>query len=193
MAEDVKKENATVGADDEQNQAGHTEETQEEEKIEMTQSELEQKLQAETDKRVNEALETHRSKWEKEVKQKIAKERADAERLAKLSAEEREKEEVKRNREELTQKEKDLQQREMKLAAIDILAEENLPVTFADQLIGEDVDDTYDRIKKFKKAWHDAVEAQVKEQLKGQIPSTGEQQPPKVDMNQRIRAMAGRK
>ncbi len=191
MAEEEK--NATVGAEEEeQNQRGHEEEP-EEETIELTQEELNKKIESETDKRVEQALQTHREKWQKEEKKKIEKARADAERLAKLSQEEREKEQLKQKEEEYNQKERDLHQREMKLAAIDILAEEKLPVTFADQLIGDSVDDTYDRITKFKKAWNDAVEDEVKDRLKGQIPDTGEKQPPKLDMNQHIRRMAGKK
>lgn len=196
MTEAEKKEKqsevtATAGAEEEEkNQQGQNEETVE--KIEMSKEDFEKTIQSETDKRVEQALKTQRSKMEQDLKKKIERERADAERLAKLSSEEREKEQFKRNQEELERKEQELKQREMKLAAIDILAEEKLPVAFADQLIGDSVDDTYDRISKFKKAWHDAVESEVKERLKGHIPDTGEKKPPPLDMNAYLRRMAGK-
>ncbi len=189
--------NATVGAesnvdgDNNQNQNQQGPDAAKQEQLVISEEELQRRLQVEGDKRVREAMETHKPKWEAEAREREKKARADAERLAKLSAEEREKEQVRLNREELTQKEKDLHQREMKLAAIDILAEEKLPVTFADQLIGSDVDDTYDRITKFKKAWHEAVEVEVKERLKGIVPDTGDKSPPPLDMNAYIRRMAG--
>ncbi len=194
MAEEkMERTTATAGAENEGNENQQGQEQEAEPKvIELTEEELQARLQAEGDKRVDEAIKTHKPKWEAEAREREKKARADAERLARMSAEEREKEQLKLKEEEYSRKEKDLHQREMKLAAIDILAEEKLPITFADQLIGESVDDTYDRITKFKKAWNEAIEEEVKDRLKGQIPDTGERQPPKLDMNQHIRRMAGR-
>lgn len=164
-----------------------------EEVLNLSKGEYEKQIQAESDKRVSQALKTAKSKWEHEYKEKLDKERADAERLAKLSAEEREKELLDRSRSELTEKEKILRKRELKLAAIDILTEEKLPVSFADQLLGEDADETHDRIKKFKKAWTDAIEEEVNKRLKGVVPKAGSDSKNKpADMNSIIRSMAKR-
>jgi len=171
---------ATSGAKEE-NQKGQNEE------VRMTAEEFEKRLMSETDKRVGQALKTNQQKLEQEYKQKIESERAEAEKLAKLSAEEREKELFQRSKAELDEKEKLLRNRELKLAAIDILTEENLPVSFADQLLGDSVEDTHDRIKKFKMAWRKAVDNEVKERLKGMTPNDGGKPTKKADMNEIMR------
>ncbi len=187
MTEETKT--ATAGAE-EKNQQGQVEEKKEPEVMQMTKDDYEKNLQSEADKRVQEALKTHRSKWEKEYKTKIEEERKDAERLAQLSAEEREKALMERQKNELSQKEKLLRSREMKLTAIDVLSDEGLPVSFADQLLGEDADDTYKRIQAFKQAWHDAIDKAVDERLKDYTPRKGGEEEKKADMNEIIRAMA---
>ena len=193
--------NATVGAANEtqgestkQNQEGQAKSEGQKTKaaddqVVLSQSEYEKKLQAETDRRTEQALKTHREKWEKEYNARIEKERKDAERLAQLSHEEREKELRERKDSELTKKERLLMQRELKLTAIDVLAERNLPVNFADQLIGESAEDTHDRIKKFESEWHKAIEKEVNARLKSVVPKDGdstENKPP--DMNQILRS-----
>jgi len=197
MTEDMKT--ATTGAsEDVKNQSGQTEETKgkegketegktSEEVFTLTKEELEKQKQSEADRRVREAEKTFEKKYEKELREKIQQEREDAERLAKLTQTEREKELFERNKLLLDEKEKTLRQREMKLAAIDVLTEEELPVSFADQLLGESVDDTHDRIQKFKRAWHDAIDAEVNKRLKGRIPESGGSKTDKTDMNQIIR------
>ena len=107
--------------------------------------------------------------------------------MAQLSAEEKEKELFERNKQALAEKEKLLSNREMKLAAIDVLSEEGLPVTFADQLLGESVEDTHERIKAFKKAWHEAVETEVNKQLKNYTPDHGGSKKEEINMNQILR------
>ena len=192
----VDEQTATVGPDENQNQVGQEPEDrqdkQEPEVLKMTKEEYDKTLKSETDRRVEEAVKTHRAKWEKEYKKKVEEERRDAERLAQLSAEEREKEMLGRQKEELTSKEKLLRQRELKLTAIDILSDEKLPVSFADQLLGEDADETYGRIQKFKQAWHDAVEEEVNKRLKGKIPREGSTEKKPPDMNTILRSMARR-
>lgn len=181
----------TAGAEvKDQNQQGQEKKDVKADEELIPKSEHEKLLMTETDKRVQEALKTHRSKWEKEYRTKIEEERKDAERLAKLSAEERTKELVERQEKELTVKEQELIKRELKLTAIDVLSEEKLPVAFADQLLGKDADETYERIKKFKAAWHEAVEEEVNKRLKGKIPRDGEKDTKPVDMNKIIRSMS---
>ncbi len=211
MAEETKT-NATAGASEEEvkNQSGQTGKTEQEGKedtkgneskegkgsegetsddevITLTKAEQKKREQSEADKRVREAEKTFERKFEQQLREKIKQEREDAERLAKLSQSEREQELFERNKNMLEEKEKTLRQREMKLAAIDVLTDEELPVSFADQLLGETVDDTHDRIQKFKKAWHDAIDAEVNKRLKGRIPEDSGSKTSKMDMNAIIR------
>ena len=125
-----------------------------------TQEEVDKLLQSEADRRVTEALKTARAKWEKEFREKLEKEKKEAERLSKLSAEEREKELLKQKEQELAQKEKAIRMKELHLDTIEVLAEEGLPVGFAEFLIQNDAETTNENIKKFKKEWQEALSKQ---------------------------------
>lgn len=152
-------------------------ETVEEEKEEIktyTQEELDAKLQSETDKRVTEALKTSRAKWEKEFKEKLEKEKKETERLSKLSADEREQELLKQKEEELEEKEQAIKLRELQLDTINVLADEDLPVGFAEFLIKNDAETTNENIKKFKEEWQKALSNAVDERIKGKSPKLPE-------------------
>ena len=135
-----------------------------------TQDEVDRLLQSEADKRVTEALKTARAKWEKEYKEKLEREKREAERLSKLSAEEREKELLKQKEQELAEKEKAIRMKELHLDTIEVLAEEGLPVGFAEFLIKGDAETTNENIKKFKKEWQEALSKAVDERIKGKSP-----------------------
>ena len=135
-----------------------------------TQEELDKLLQSETDKRVTEALKTSRAKWEEEYKEKLEKEKKEAERLANLSAAEKEKELLKQQQEQLEEKEKAIRLRELQLDTINVLAEEKLPVGFAEFLIKNDAETTNKNIKKFKEEWQKALSQAVDEKIKGTSP-----------------------
>lgn len=205
MAEETKN-NATAGAGEEvkdQNQEGQeatkevkqaeevkgTQEQQTVEQVVMSKDEFDKKLQAETDRRVNQA----QRKWEQEYRDKLEKERADVERLAQLSAEEREKELFNRSKEELAAKERVVKHREMKLQVVDELAKENLPYNsdVVDMMIDpESAESTFKRIKWFRD-WHrDQIEKEVNNRLKSQPPKEGMRKKEAVgdaDMNAIIR------
>lgn len=146
-----------------------------------SQEELDKLLQSETDKRVTEALKTSRAKWEEEFKEKLEKEKKEAERLSKLSADEKEKELLKQQQEQLAEKERAIQLRELQLDTINVLAEEKLPVGFAEFLIKDNAETTNENIKKFKKEWQDALSKAVDEKIKGTSPRLPES---KVESNQ---------
>lgn len=135
-----------------------------------TQEELDARVQSEADKRVTEALKTSRAKWEEEFKEKLEKEKKEAERLSKLSADEKEKELLKQQQEKLAEKEKAIKLRELQLDTVNLLAEEKLPVGFAEFLIKEDAETTNENIKKFKKEWQEALSKAVDEKIKGTPP-----------------------
>ena len=128
----------------------------------------------EADRRVTEALKTARAKWEKEFREKLEKEKKEAERLSKLSAEEREKELLKQKEQELAEKERAIRMKELHLDTIEVLAEEGLPVGFAEFLIKDDAETTNENIKKFKKDWQEALSKAVDERIKGKSPRLSE-------------------
>ena len=139
-----------------------------------TQDEVDKLLQSEADRRVTEALKTARAKWEKEFREKLEKEKKEAERLSKLSAEEREKELLKQKEQELAEKERAIRMKELHLDTIEVLAEEGLPVGFAEFLIKGDAETTNENIKKFKKEWQEALSKAVDERIKGKSPRLSE-------------------
>jgi hypothetical protein len=155
--------------------------------VTFTQEEFDKKLQSEADKRVQEALKTAQSKWEKDLTSKLEEARTEAERLAKLSADEKKAEEDKKRQEELAKKDRELTIRELQLQAVDELNKKKLPVEFAKILLGETAEETLEKITTFESAFREAVQAEVDTKLKGKTPDgAGEKI---VDMNKLLRKM----
>ncbi len=188
MAGEVNAE-ATAGAEGKQEEQKQAEDV----KITLTKSELEAKLKSESDKRVTQALETSKAKWETEHKEALKREREEAERLALMSVEERTKELEKQRIKELEDRESKLSRREIQLKAIKKLDTESLPVSFAEILLGNDETQTMTNIETFKKSWQTAIDAEVTRRLKGKTPQGGESSGSGVDMNALIRKSAGRR
>ena len=140
----------------------------------FTKEEVDKMLQSETDKRVSEAIKTSKSKWQEEFKSKIEQERKEAERLAKLSSDEKRQEELKKKNEEISQKESELRKRELKLDTINVLSEKQLPVEFSDFLMGNDAEATNVNIKRFGEAFSKSIESAVNERLRGNSPKGGQ-------------------
>lgn len=138
-----------------------------------TQEELDKLLQSNADKRVTEALATARQKAEQEKQDAIKAAKAEAEKLAGLSAAEKQKLQDDQYKADLEAREKALSQRELKIEAINILSEKKLPVSFADMLLSADAENTKTNIDTFEKAFRDAVQEGVTERLKSPTPKGG--------------------
>lgn len=123
--------------------------------------------QEEVNRIVQERLARERSKWEKDYTAKLEAEKKEAERLAKLSQAEKEKELMKKQQEELGKREKEIALREMKLEAVKILNEKELPIDFIDLLTTDNADSTKSNIETFEKAFRTAVEKAVDNRIKG--------------------------
>ena len=184
MADEVKNKE-TDGA--EQNQQGQESEPK---VVTLTEEELNKRLQSEADKRVTDALKTAKSSWEKEHEKKVKEATAEAERLAKLNEDERQKELDRKREEDLTQREKALHLKEMENEAMKILGQRSLPVTFAKQLLGNSAEDTQTNIADFEKEWNIELDRRVAERLKGKVPPADDQTQKKSDVNAQIRRMA---
>jgi hypothetical protein len=138
-----------------------------------TVEELQKLLQSEADKRVSGALKTAQEKWEVDYKTKLEAEKAEAEKLAKMSATEKAEALLAKTQKDIADREKAIAQKELKLETINILNEKKLPITFADVLLGEDAEKTKGNVDTFDKAFREAVEAAVNERLKGNPPKGG--------------------
>lgn len=138
-----------------------------------TQAELDSMLQSETDKRVTEALKTAKDKWSKEYEEKLENEKKEAERLAKLSAEEREKAKFDKERKAFEAERAQFERDRLEMQVAKELANEGLDTEFARILMGADADSSMDNIKTFKASFNKAVEAAVKARLSGRTPESG--------------------
>lgn len=155
----------------EQNETVTEEVTQEEDKP-LTFDEIlkDKTYQAEFDKRVQKALETNRAKWEAEEQTK----RTEAEKLAKMDAEQKAKYELKKANEERDSAIAKLNAYELKNTAIKIAQEKGLDITLL-----EDIDfskqnaETITTIIDTKKAVFDkALEKAMNEKYKESTPVT---------------------
>ena len=131
--------------------------------------------QDELNKILADRLNSAQKRWEK----KAADEKAEAERVAKMSAEEKAKHEQEKREREFAEREAELSRKERTATARDLLAEKNAPAA----LIGA-VDVSSDEavaasVEAVVKAFNEAVSAEVAKKLAGAPPKKSE--PAKAD------------
>ena len=136
------------------------------------------KMQSEFDKRVAKALETSRAKMETEIAEKIAAAKTEAEKLAKMNAEQKAQYEQQKRETELAAREAEITKRELSATAKETLAEKGLPIQLADILNYSSAEDCKTSIEAVEKAFTEAVQKSVDEKLKGgnpikKAPATG--------------------
>lgn len=126
--------------------------------------------QAEFDRRVQKAIDTAltnaQEKWQALTDDKLS----EAEKLAKMTQEERNKYNQQKREKELADKEAAITKRELMAEAKITLAEKKLPVGLAEVLSYTDADACSKSIEAVEKAFQEAVEAAVQERLKGGTP-----------------------
>ena len=115
-----------------------------------------------------------KSELEAERKKREADAKRDAERLSKLSDDERRKAELDDTRRELERQKAEFEREKIKFEAAKVLGQRNLPIEFVDYFIAEDNPATLQRITTFEKAYRKAIEAAVTERLKGKAPVAGD-------------------
>lgn len=148
---------------------GGSNETGAQESKTYTEDEVKDLLQKEGDKRVTQALKKAKSDWEKEQEEKIS----EAERLAKMSADERAKAEADKEKQALIEENEKYKRANLELQAKNNLKDQGLDESFSSFLLGVDADTTNENIKVFKEAFDKAVENEVNERLKGSTPKVG--------------------
>ena len=131
------------------------------------------KNQAEFDKRVNKAIETAKSKWDTEKAAELDNAKKEAEKLAKMNAEQRAEHERQKKEADLAEREKKVAVAEMRMAARDELAKRGIPVDLAEVLIYEDADKCKASIDAVEKAFQASVEKAVNDKLRGTPPKAG--------------------
>lgn len=129
--------------------------------------------QAEVDRILGERLSKAQTKWEKDFQTKLDEAKTEAEKLAKMNADQKAEYERKKQEEAMTKRESEITRRELRATALETLAEKGMPKTLADILNYTDADSTNKSIESVEKAFREAVEAGVNERLKGEPPKGG--------------------
>lgn len=133
------------------------------------------KYQSEFDKRVAKALETAKIKWETEKATELENAKTEAEKLAKMNAEQKAKYVEEKRIAELEKREKDITTRELKAQAYETLAEKNLPKELIGTLNFESTETCNASIEAVEKAFQNAVAKAVNDKLRGsEIPKGGQ-------------------
>lgn len=130
--------------------------------------------QSEFDKRVAKALETAKGKWTTEQQKAIEDAKTEAEKLAKMNADQKAQYEREKQESDFNKRLKELTARELKAEAYEQLAEKNLPKDLIDILNYESADTVKASMEAVEKAFQSAVEKAVNEKLKGKgTPKSG--------------------
>ena len=126
--------------------------------------------QSEFDKRVAKALETARTKWEQEAEEK----RTEAEKLAKMDAEEKHKYELDKERKEKEEAISKLNAYELKEEAIKIASEKELPISLLNVIDyrKENAESIKTKIDEIEVVYKQAIQDGINEKMKEKTPKT---------------------
>lgn len=128
------------------------------------------KNQAEFDRRIAKALETNKTKLQADFAVRLENERTEAEKMAKMNADQKAQYAREKKEKELTDRETAITKRELKATAIEQLAEKNLPTSLAEVLNYASAEECKASIEAVGKAFQEAVEKAVETRLAGGKP-----------------------
>lgn len=122
---------------------------------------------------IGKMLAAERAKWEDEQAEIIEQAKSEGERLAKMTKDERAKEEEARRIQAIEERERILAEKEMRVATQTLLSEEGLPGEFLDFVISETAEVTKEKIGLLRSVFDKAVESRVDERLAQKVPRKG--------------------
>lgn len=129
--------------------------------------------QAELDRILGERLGKAQTKWEKDFQVKLEAATTEAQKLAKMNADQKAEYERQKQADDLATRESDITRRELRATALETLAEKGMPKQLADILNYSDADSTNKSLEAVEKAFRESVEVGVNERLKGDTPRGG--------------------
>ena len=124
--------------------------------------------QEEVDKMISKRLQRER----KDIEAKIEAERKEAEELAKLSEQERQKKLFEKQVKEFEETKRAFENERLLNETSKQLASKSLPIEFAEMLKGNNAEKTFENIQLFETKFNEAVEKVVTERLRGNVPKT---------------------
>ena len=128
------------------------------------------KNQAEFDRRVAKALETNRTKMQADIEAKMQEARTEAEKMAKMNAEQKAQYEREKQAKELADREAAITRRELMATAKEQLQEKGLPISLAAVLNYASAEECTASIDAVGKAFQEAVEKAVDDRFTGGKP-----------------------
>lgn len=128
--------------------------------------------QKEFDRRINKALDTAKSKWEKEYTQKLEAEKTEAEKLAKMDAEQKHQYELEQALKKASDSESKLRAYELKEQATKIASEKNVDISLLELIdfTKENAESVATKIDNIKSIYDNAIEKALNEKLKQKSP-----------------------
>lgn len=150
--------------------ADTAEQTENQEQEKSTEQKSTEQKDGDNQKAIDEALAAAKAEWEKEVEEKIKKAEEEGMRKAKLTNEQRKKEDDDKEREEFEKAKAEFEREKIVAYAETELAKVGLSAEIAKYIVAEDKDSTKVVIDKIKESYDKDVQAGVTERLKGKTP-----------------------
>lgn len=147
------------------------------------------KNQAEFDRRVAKALDTSRTKMQADIEAKMQEARTEAEKMAKMNAEQKAQYEREKQAKELADREAAITKRELMATAKEQLAEKGLPISLASVLNYSSAEECTASIDAVGKAFQEAVKKAVNDRLAGGKPPKKADNPAATFTMEQIKAM----
>lgn len=122
---------------------------------------------------IGKMLAAERAKWEAEQATALEQAKSEGERLAKLTKDERAREEEAKRIAELEKREQVIAEREMKLATQSLLADEGLPQEFLEHVLAPTAEEVKAKITALRDVFDSEVEKRVNERLVQSAPRRG--------------------
>ena len=123
--------------------------------------------QSQYEQRIAAAIEAKKAEWEANSQNKIDEALTEAEKLAKMTKEQKEKYEFDKQKQELDAREAEMNRRELKATGIDKLREDNLPVGLIDVMNLSDAESFNKSYETVKEIFKTELEAAINEKLRG--------------------------
>lgn len=145
-----------------------------EEQVETKQEKSERTFtRAEFGKAVAAEIAKARATWESEQAEALELAKSEGERLAKLTKDERAKEEEAKRIQAIKERERAIAEREMKMATMTLLAEEGLPQEFLSHVLAPTAEEVKAKISDLRNVFDKEVEKRVNERLVQSTPRRG--------------------
>lgn len=124
-----------------------------------------------TQEEVNKMIEKRLAREKKDLEAKIEREREESAKLAKMSESEKQKAMLEKQMKEFEEMKAAFEKEKLLNETSKQLAQNNLPVEFAEYLITKDAESTFNNINIFKDKWNAALENALDERMRGKSPA----------------------